>query len=85
MTINVIFEYYFFINNCFNKNSFSVFAQNYDLSFNAHTCKTRFSSKDLFFVPTYNSIRFGRKSIINSSIPFLGIYLQSIYFMTMTF
>ena len=56
-----------FVNNCFNKDSFAVFAQSYNLCSNTHTYNTRSSSKGLLFVPTNNSIRFRRKSIIHSS------------------
>ena len=56
-----------FINNCLNKDTFAVFAQNYNLGSNTHTYDTRSSSKDLLFVPTYNSTRFRRKSIIHFS------------------
>ena len=66
-----------FINNCFNKDSFAVFAQNYNLCSNTHTYNTRSSSKGFLFVPTYNLTRFGRKSIIHSSTLSLN-YLQSI-------
>ena len=66
-----------FINNCFHKDSFAVFAQNCNLCSNTHTYNTRSSSKGLLLVPTYNSIRFRRKSIIHSST-FSWNYLQSI-------
>ena len=66
-----------FISNCFNKDSFAVFAQNYILCFNTHTYNTRSLSKSLLFVPIYNSTRFRRKSIIHSSTLSWN-YLQSI-------
>ena len=66
-----------FRNNCFNEDFFAVSAQNYNLCSNTHTYNTRCSSKDLLFVPTYNSTRFGRKSIIHSSILSWN-YIQSI-------
>ena len=66
-----------FINNCLNKNYFAIFAQDYSLCSNTNTCNTRSSSKGLLFVPIYNSVRFGRKSITRSSI-FSWNYLQSI-------
>ena len=65
-----------FINNCLNKDTFAVFAQNYNLCSNTHTYDTKSSSKDLLFVLTYNSTRFRRKSIIHSSALFWN-YLQS--------
>ena len=66
-----------FINNCFNKDSFAVFAQNYNLCSNTHTYNTRYSHKGLLFVPTYNSISFRKKSIIHSSTISWN-YLQTI-------
>ena len=76
--IDIIYtENYASINNCFNKNPFAVFAQNYNLCSSANTYNTRCSSKGLLFVPTYNSTRFGRKLIIHSS-PLSWNYLQSI-------
>ena len=76
--IDIIYtENCLFINNCFNKDSFAIFAQNYNLCSNTHTYNTISSSKDLLFVPTYNSTRFGRKSIIYSSTLSWN-YVQSI-------
>ena len=56
-----------FINNCFNKKSFFLFSQDFSLVSNTHEHNTRSSSKGLLFVPSYNSLKFGRKSIINSA------------------
>ena len=73
-----------FINNCFNKDSFAVFAQNYNLCSNTHTYNTRYSHKGLLFVPTYNSISFRKKNQLFIPQPFLGI-IYKVYFMTMIF
>ena len=59
-----------FINNCFNKDSFSIFADSYTLSSSTHSHNTRYASKGLLFIPSYNSVRFGRKSIIHSTTLF---------------
>ena len=76
--INIIYtKNCVFINNCFNKDFFAVFAQSYNLCSNTHTCNIRSSSKGLLFVPTYNSIRFERKSVIHSTT-LSWHYLQSI-------
>ena len=56
-----------FINNFFNKDSFTGFAQNYDLCSNTHTYNNKSSSKGFLFVLKYNSIRFRKKTIIHSS------------------
>ena len=56
-----------FINNCFNSNTFSVFAERFKLISESHAHNTRSSSKSLLFVPSYNTSRFGRKSIICSA------------------
>ena len=56
-----------FINNCFNSNTFSVFAERFKLISESHAHNTRSSSKGLLFVPSYNTSRFGRKSIICST------------------
>ena len=55
-----------FINNCFNSHSFSVFAKRFKRISESHAHNTRSSSKGLRFVPSYNTSRFGRKSIICS-------------------
>ena len=55
-----------FINNCFNRNTFSVFAERFEIVSESHAHNTRSSSKGLIFVPSYNTSRFGRKSVICS-------------------
>ena len=67
-----------FINKCFNKESFSIFANSYTLSSSTHSHNTRYASKGLLFVPSYNSVRFGRKSIIHSTTLFWN-FLQDIF------
>ena len=56
-----------FINNCFNSNTYSVFAERFKLISESHAHNTRSSSKGLLFVPSYNTSKFGRKSIICSA------------------
>ena len=60
-------ESYVFINNCFNKDSFSVFIENSKLVSNMHSYNTTSAINGLLFVPSYNSVRFGRKSVIHST------------------
>ena len=55
-----------FINNCFNSNTFSVFAERFKHVSESHAHNTRSSSKGLIFVPSYNTSRFGKKSVIHS-------------------
>ena len=57
--INV--ERYIFINNCFNKDYFSVFNENLKLVSTAHSYNTRSARNGLIFFPSYNTVRFGRK------------------------
>ena len=56
-----------FINNCFNKDSFSIFNENFKSISTTHTYSTRSARNGLLFVPSYSTIRFGRKSIIHST------------------
>ena len=56
-----------FIKNCFNSNTFSVFAERFKLISESHAHNTRSSSKGLLFVPRYNTSRFGRTLIICSA------------------
>ena len=56
-----------FINNCFNKDSFSIFNKNFKLVSTTHSYNTRSARNGLLFVPSYNTVRFGRKSIIHST------------------
>ena len=56
-----------FINNCFNKDSFSTFSENFKLVSTTHSYNTRSARNGLLFVPSYNTVRFGRKSIIHST------------------
>ena len=63
--INV--ESYVFINNCFNKDSFPVFIENSKSVSNMHSYNTTSAINGLLFVPSYNSVRFGRKSVIHST------------------
>ena len=56
-----------FINNCFNRDSFSIFNENFKLVSTTHSCNTRSARNGLLVVPSYNTVRFGRKSIIHST------------------
>ena len=67
-----------FINNCFKKDSFAIFSESYNLSSSTHQYNTRSSSKGLLFIPSYNSVRFGRKSVIHSSTLFWN-HIQEIF------
>ena len=55
-----------FVNNCFNMDSFSIFTENFKLASATHSYNTRSARNGLLFVPSYNSVRFDRKSIIQS-------------------
>ena len=63
--INV--EICIFINNCFNKDSFSIFNENFKLVSTRHSYNTRSARNGPLFVPSYNTVRSGRKSIIHST------------------
>ena len=56
-----------FINNCFNRASFSIFHENFKLVSTTHSYNTGSARNGLLFVPSYNTVRFGRKSIIHST------------------
>ena len=56
-----------FINNCFNRDSFSIPNENFKLVSTAHSYNTRSARNGLLFVPSYNTVRFGRKTIIHST------------------
>ena len=58
-----------FINNSFNSNSFSVLAVIFKLVSESHAHNARSCSKSFIFVPSYNTSRFGRKSVTCSAIP----------------
>ena len=64
-TVNI--EACAFIDNCFNNNTFSAFAEKFKLVPESHAHNTRSSSKGLLFVSSYKTPRFGRKSIICSA------------------
>ena len=63
--INV--ESFAFINNCFNEDFFSVFNETFKLVSTTHSYNTRSARNGLLFVPSYNAVRFGRKSVIHST------------------
>ena len=51
-----------FINKCFNKNSFSIFNENFKSVSTIHSFNTRLARNYLLFAPIYYSGRFERKS-----------------------
>ena len=55
-----------FINDC--TDYFSIFNENFKLISTMHSYNTRSARKGLLFVLSYNTARFGRKSIIHSTI-----------------
>ena len=52
-----------FVNNCFNRNTFSVFAERFIIVSESHARNTRSSSKGLLFVPSYSTSKFRKKSV----------------------
>ena len=56
-----------FINNYFSRDSFSIFNEIFKLPSTTHSCNTRSTRNGLLFFPSYNTFRFGRKSIIHST------------------
>ena len=50
-----------FINNCFNRDYFSIFNENFRLVSTTHSYNTRSARNGLLFVPSYNTVRFARK------------------------
>ena len=52
-----------FIKNYFNKSCFSIFNENFKLVSTTHSYNTRSFRNSLLFVPSFNSVRFGRKII----------------------
>lgn len=64
-TINV--ECSIFDDYCFNMDYFSIFIKNFKFASVAQSYNTRSPRNGLLFVPSYNSVRFDRKSIIHSA------------------
>ena len=56
-----------FINNCFNRDFFSIFNEYFKLVSTMHSYNTRAARNGLLFIPCYETVIFGRKSIINST------------------
>ena len=50
-----------FINNCFNRHSSSIFNENFKLVSPTHSYNTRSARNGTLFVPSYNTVRFGKK------------------------
>ena len=63
----VNFEFCIFVNNYFNKDSISIFINRFRLASVAHSFNLRSLRNGLLFVLSYNSARFGAKSIIHSN------------------
>ena len=55
------------MNNCVDMGYFSIFTENLKLASATHSYNTTSARNDLLFAPSYNSDRFGRKSIIHST------------------
>ena len=64
-----------FINNCFNKDSFSIFTEKLKLFSTNHIYHTRSARNGLLFVSSYNPVRSVRKAIAHSTI-LIWNYLQ---------
>ena len=62
------FESCIFINNYFDMDPFSILNENFKLVSTTHSYSTRSARNGLLLVPSYNIVRFGRKSIIHSKI-----------------
>ena len=53
-----------YLSNCFNKDSLSIFTENFNLA--STTYSYNIDQQEMVSIPSYNSVRFGRKSIIHS-------------------
>ena len=67
-------ETFIFISNCFNKYSFPIFNENSKLVSTTHSYNTRSLWNGLLFVPSYNSVRFERISVIHSNHSYMELY-----------
>ena len=47
-----------FINTCFNRDSFSIFNENFKLVSTRHSYNTRSARNGLLFVPSYNTVNY---------------------------
>ena len=52
-----------FINNSFNQDSFPIFNENFKLVSTTRSHNIKSARNALLFVPSYNAVRFGRKSL----------------------
>ena len=57
-----------FVNKCFNGEAFSLFLNHFTLTASSHSYCTRSVSNGLIFKRLYNTICYGNKSIINSTV-----------------
>ena len=61
-----------FLNNCFNKDSFSIFDEKFKLISTTHSFNTTSARTGIIFVPSYTSVRF-RKSQFSLQLLLHGI------------
>ena len=61
-----------FVNNCFNRDSFSIFDENFKLVSTSHSYNTRSTRHGLLFGPSYKKVRFEKE--IN--YPFNHSYME---------
>ena len=57
-----------FVNKCFNDEAFSLFSNHFKLTASSHSYCTRSASNGLIFKRLYSTIRYGNKSVINSTV-----------------
>ena len=57
-----------FVNKCFNDEAFYLFSNHFKLTASSHSYCTRSVSNGLIFKILYNTIRYGNKSIIKSTV-----------------
>ena len=56
-----------FVKNCFKKDCFSMLNKRFELASATHSYNTKLLTKGLLFIPSYNSVRMRKKSIIHST------------------
>ena len=64
----VLLENCIFVNKCFNNEAFSLFSNHFKLTAISHSYCTRLVHNGLIFKRSYNTFRYGNKSIINSTV-----------------
>ena len=68
----------FLVNKCFNDEAFSLFSNHFKLTASSHSYCTRSVSNGLIFKRLYNTIRYGNKSIISSTVRTLN-HFQTVF------